>query len=579
MFLSIVKSKFKICGLLLVLIPLFLGLFNIYKYGFNILYLDDFAVFDWFKFFYTDSVPFASFFHPHNEHRIFFPKIFYWLLLKISHADIRVILYFCFVLVTLVFIIFIIYLKDLNKNILNNSLILLLLCCLLYASSQYENFLWGFQISFYFVFCFAIFSFFSFYLYLNLKEDRKNSFTSLSSIQYFNIKKFFILILSILFLVIASFSSAHGLLVGLSFQFVLFLFLNKSFYKNFTFWLFLILNIIIWFVYMHNFSSPDHGASIKFAITHVDSAIKFFLVLLSSPFFRKVSIYSYLFGFFTLIISLSILFKFFKDSNLKLFFPLCILVFGLLVCSSIAVGRAAYGDNVALTSRYTTYPLLIYFAIILVISYKLSYLKVYILAVFFLSYVYSLNLSFQEMKIYSTTLKQAQNNFLNYRDASTNELLLLNFMSAPLVKNVSSLFYHFNVGPFYDQQKIMSNQSFRWFIDENKIIRKENSPTDYSIYLKGWIFKVGKNSCNSKVSILLKNVNNSNWIVLPTKQVQRFDVTSNLGNGFNYDNSGFEVSIPLSFIPNYDNQNFEIYVLYSDLDGEHLIDLNVLLKE
>lgn len=51
MFLSIVKSKFKICGLLLVLIPLFLGLFNIYKYGFNILYLDDFAVFDWFKFF------------------------------------------------------------------------------------------------------------------------------------------------------------------------------------------------------------------------------------------------------------------------------------------------------------------------------------------------------------------------------------------------------------------------------------------------------------------------------------------------------------------------------------------------
>ena len=148
-------------------IPAFFTLYCIYKYGVNILFWDDFVIWDWDGFVSSENFSLFNFFSFHNDHLIFFPRLIYYLIAKISNVNIKCNLYFIFILYTLVLLIFYNFINNINKPFIEKIFVFFIVNCLLFSIVQYENFLWGFQITFACTFAFSIFSFYFFYLFFD----------------------------------------------------------------------------------------------------------------------------------------------------------------------------------------------------------------------------------------------------------------------------------------------------------------------------------------------------------------------------------------------------------------------------
>lgn len=91
----------KILILGLFVLPVFGGAFFLYRYGVNVLFMDEFAMT---PLAISDHLPsLADLFHQHNEHRIFFPKLVYFFLAKASAMNSLAPMWASFTLVTVLY--------------------------------------------------------------------------------------------------------------------------------------------------------------------------------------------------------------------------------------------------------------------------------------------------------------------------------------------------------------------------------------------------------------------------------------------------------------------------------------------
>jgi hypothetical protein len=234
---------------------------------------------------------------------------------------------------------------------------------------QAENLLWGFQIAWYMIVFFGALSFFYFQRAMLYKKNHSFMF-------------------SVIFAIIASFSSAHGLLVLPSIFFVLLLvFVEQKKFNLKPMIIFAVSFIIIFTVYMHGYRKPI-GHPDYFDSNIIVLILNFFIAigsgLLPQRYSTAVSV-SLIFGITIVILTVLLFCYLLKTKRLSNnIFPACLIIFGYLFLAAITMGRSSRNLNLP-ADRYYTNILIIFYGIILIIYSEFRNLKK-IIPVTFLRY-------------------------------------------------------------------------------------------------------------------------------------------------------------------------------------------------
>jgi len=336
------QQAFIICIYALPILILFIFIKN---FSVNVPVGDDWALLPFFDILKSGNSSFELFFSQHNEHRIFFPRIIFAILAFASKWNIEVEIWFSFALSVVSFIL----IYRISRIYFDKHLYLLVVANVLsslifFSPIQFENWLWGFQIAWFLIITCMI-----------------SSVYVLSS----TISRYKILISASLCLV-ASFSSAHGLLTWIALTPLLVS--SKNSWRNKLFilagWYFGFLVSVVF--YTIGYQKPSYHPDILFFLKNPVDFLKYFFSLAGSPFNVTQTPVAGILGF--LAISLFLYFNysfirclFSKDRNdtSRLFQSkiapwLSIGWFALLFMLMTSVGRAGFGVEQATASRYTS---------------------------------------------------------------------------------------------------------------------------------------------------------------------------------------------------------------------------------
>jgi hypothetical protein len=404
----------------LLILPVVMGFLTITFFGVNIPFWDEWDLVTFVNGTIEQGIQFDNFFAPHNEHRIFFPRIVFFISAYLSHFNVKVNMYLSLILVTGMYGLYLVYLKNTIKgktsfDKLKRMFFSLILgfCC--FNIVQHENILWGFQVGFFMVAAFSVLCFYG--LYRGFTE--KNSFY---------------LLFSALMGFISAFSSIHGLFVFPVIIIILFLLFLSGEKIPFKYVLFVsICMVIIYTIYFYDYSGVSYHQKYYY-INSLYKAVLFFFAALGSPFAFRVlpvstpaiaaGILLFLFGITLTIYSI------FKKKVREYIFPLCLIYFGYAFCGAVAIGRSGSGIGMALLSRYTTFALfaIIGLAIIMYSEFnalkqtgKLGYIVIngirLMMIILLLQYIFIGDLA---AKAYSAKVRQAA--ILNYKNQTLDTL-------------------------------------------------------------------------------------------------------------------------------------------------------------
>jgi hypothetical protein len=149
-FAGIVGQYYKV----LYLFPILLIIWCVFKYGMNVPFMDQWTIVDLLKLASEGNLNLSHLSMQHNEHRIILPKLIFLALGFVSKWNTLLEMLFGILLISAVFF------HRINENALegflqNNRTIpriaLLVSGFLLFSLSQHENWLWGFQVTFFLV--------------------------------------------------------------------------------------------------------------------------------------------------------------------------------------------------------------------------------------------------------------------------------------------------------------------------------------------------------------------------------------------------------------------------------------------
>ncbi len=119
-----------------------------------------------------------------------------------------------------------------------------------------------------------------------------------------------------------------------------------------------------------------------------------------------------------------------------------------------------------------------------------------------------------------------------------------------------------------DEEKITDNSFFALDIDA---LEKRYD----TVKINGWIAYQGESILTWKLSILIQNEDGSCYIV-PMALQKRTDVTKAMNDGFDYDNSGFSVTINKRYIK---SDHAHYYILYENNDRNMIVDIDEAIRE
>lgn len=291
---------------------------------------------------------------PHNEHRIVFSKILFYLDFALFNGSNAPLLVFNLILAFLVLITVYKILK-LNYSVTNFSSIVPQLCSFgIFAFSilQIENFSWGFQSQF---FLSVLFPLLSFYFY----------------IRYVSQGNVIWVLLSYLFVIFSIGTIASG-------NFAIVVVLLASIVLRRKIWeivLHLFLTCFIFALYLKNYSSGS-SSTFETLLQESDFILHFVLVYFTSPMNKLIGIQNQL---ITALIALVLLSLFLKNTyeifrsekyDWVAFVGLMMFSYSVLVAIASAWGRIDSGITQATASRYTTVSLFGWFGALLVIMHK-----------------------------------------------------------------------------------------------------------------------------------------------------------------------------------------------------------------
>lgn len=335
-----VATLFKV---ILLLSPIFFSLWFVLQHGVNIVFWDEWGVVAFYDEMMRNGFSFDILFAQHNEHRIFFPRLVFLTSGIISSWNVVVNMLITQILFGLVYLCVVLWITDKWKN---HDWIRVIFCLvfgnLFYNLVQYENFLWGFQVSFTMPLIFGILSFIVF-----------------DKLVRTNFKSTLHLITLLGYAIIASFSSLQGLFIWLVYFILFGLFwifkykIPKKILLSIT-----SVGVISMFIYLYDFHmvSGHMGDGISF----VDILASFILGT-GGMLYNYYTPFNILLGLFLIFSTLFIVMYILKSKQLCDFiFPLSLMTYGYGFVLSIALGRIdKFGFGMVFSSRYTTYFMLI----------------------------------------------------------------------------------------------------------------------------------------------------------------------------------------------------------------------------
>src|SRR5215217_7690917 len=314
---------------LLVLIPAALPYLYVRAFGVNVVFADAWDMVLVFHKFFSGRLTFADLYAQHNEHRMFFPKgaeLLLGLLTRYNNVAEMYVVVSCFLITAAVLLVA--FRREIGLP-------------LIFCFRQYENMLWGFQISFAFTQTFGVLA-----LYLLYSSSRDN----------FRAYAFAAALGSA---TIASFSTAQGLLVWPAGLLGLLLGSVARPGKKVLVGLWGIVGVAEWVAYFVDYHTPRGHPPLLDALGHIGTAPGYFLTLLGSALFWRPE-HAYEGGLVIGCLALAMFLATYGRGVLRQHsFWISLLFYSLFILATITLGRSGmFGVLQAAISRYTTFSVL-----------------------------------------------------------------------------------------------------------------------------------------------------------------------------------------------------------------------------
>ncbi len=341
-------SKFLIkFYVLFYIFPIFAVLTFVAKFGVDVPFFDSFALVDLFYKIHLGDASLADFWQPHNEHRIFFPRFIASSLAFLTNWNAKVEQYFSVLLATISFGI-LCWIPSQGKWSKSSHLSAITTGIVLFSLIQYENWLWGFQIAWFWInTCLVL----AIALLVHPSEEKTP------------IDRGFVL--AALCCGLASFSSAHGLLVWLA--------VFPSVWVKSQNFRYPRLQKIVWFglffgstlLYASDYRESTSVADRAYILKHPLEGFKFFFALIGRSISQEVS-EAIVWGIIVSIACVGCLWLLYRDRERRASISpwVSLMLFPLAFAAITTIGRASLGVGAGLASRYTTVSLLSIVALI-----------------------------------------------------------------------------------------------------------------------------------------------------------------------------------------------------------------------
>jgi hypothetical protein len=330
--------------LLSILLPVGISVLYVHEFGVNVPFADEWDFLVLVRELLHGTLGIADLFAHHNEHVYFFPWIVMLLLGSFTDYNTIPLMYLvqlCILLTTLG--VFFAYERGAGR-VSSFYLLFIPIPFVLFSFRQYENMLWGNQITFAFAQTFSV--------------------VALCCLQWSRGARYgkFIFSVALASATVASFSAVQGLLIwpaGL--VLLLITSLGRSI-KWSLLWGWVVAGLGAWAVYLIGYAKPKSTPPLSFVLDHPLTALDYFLTLLGGSLFWE---HDYAFGAGLLLFGLTLVGLWLNRRHGKTgdnALWIALLFFSFLSLSLITVGRSGYGDEAqfaqALASRFTAFSIL-----------------------------------------------------------------------------------------------------------------------------------------------------------------------------------------------------------------------------
>jgi hypothetical protein len=344
-------NREKIIILLLSSIPFIVLSYMVYVYSVDIPVRDDLNVALLLDKYYHGTLTWYDLFVQHNEHRLFFPYLIMIPTAILSEWNVCYWIAFNVIFGLGIFIVILLQVLSTSRLVDNYKILwsVPILSIIVFSLKQYENWLWGFQLIVFISVLFAIACIFI----LARSSLRPTSFA-----------------LAMFFGVVGSFSFSNGMLIWpIGF---LTLLLNKTeinFKKKYLIaWI--IISAAVVLLYSYGYQKPSHHPSLFFAIKNPFAVLKFIFAYLGSPFTPTEGILAPFIGLSGVSIFIYVTFLLLRFGNTKTHIVLPYLslsLYSILNAAIIAIGRAGWGWEQSLNSRYVTHAIFFWISLVVVL--------------------------------------------------------------------------------------------------------------------------------------------------------------------------------------------------------------------
>jgi hypothetical protein len=323
---------------LFVLIPAALPYLYVHAFGVNVVFADAWDMVLVFRKWFSGRLAFADLYAQHVEHRMFFPRGVELLLGSLTRYNNVAEMYLivsCFLITAAVLLL------AFRREIGLPLIFFVPVALLIFSFRQYENMLFGFQISFAFTQTFGVLA-----LYLLYSSSRDN----------FRAYAFAAALGSA---TIASFSTAQGLLVWPAGLLGLLLGSVATSGKKVFVGIWGIVGVAEWVAYFVDYKTPQGHPPLLHAVSHIGTATEYFLTLLGSALFWQPD-HAFSGGLVIGCLALAMFLATYGRGVLREHsFWISLLFYSLFILATITLGRAGmFGVWQAAISRYTTFSIL-----------------------------------------------------------------------------------------------------------------------------------------------------------------------------------------------------------------------------
>jgi hypothetical protein len=477
----------------------------------------------------------------HNEHRLIFPRLIMLVLALLTDWNI----YFEIGTNILLAITIVVFLNlqikrteelEVDKN--NYSWLIFLISIFVFSIAQWENWSWGWQIQ----------------IFLNVLSIVIGFF--ILTLRTLNTKH---LMLAVLMGVIATYSFANGILYWfISFGILLFREMpNKRKFQFSITWLFL--SLIIAFSYLHDYKKPSHHPSLSYVLEDPGSFLKYVFAYLGAPVASFSGKWAIIAGIFITLIYILLLIPLFLKQRI-IYLPWVGLgLYSILSAAISGVGRAGFGYEQGLASRYVTISNLIWISVIVlfylarknifskrtILNKKTYEFAISSISIFLILFMQTTNSSANEWKHKNEVINSTRNSLLtgcgpNYYQLFPNKEYITEKRGILEGKKIS-IFRESDVPIALDPTKSNDSQIGAFIDKVQGELSQFESTIDGCFLLDGWAIDDKEKKPATDIVIIT-----SNKIIAQTRvDLLREDVGKHFGNSA-LNRSGWRIQIPAS---------------------------------